>query len=161
EQVRQRLEKQLQRRARGLGDELKKIEAGAAAPQGGGERARGRESGRATANAGRGGRPGGGGEGATCAPTGGQGRGTPPPPAPPFRKFLGRPPRYAQPITKSTTQQPRVCGPGPRQWCRMSSLSQSASSSASARTGIAEKSRSSYICRAIDTTVRVRQDGSS
>src|SRR5262249_55674005 len=42
--------------------------------------------------------------------------------------------RAAHPLpkTRSTTQQPRTCGPGPRQWLRMSSLSQPASCSASA-----------------------------
>gem|GEM_PF-5538027 len=40
--------------------------------------------------------------------------------------------------TRSTTQQPRTCGPLPRQWFSTSSLSQPASWSASARIGIAE-----------------------
>ena len=53
---------------------------------------------------------------------------------------------HAFPSTRSTTQHPRTCGPfASRQWLRMSSLSQPASWSASARIGIAEKSRDSYI----------------
>ena len=54
-------------------------------------------------------------------------------------------PAHAFPSTRSTTQHPRTCGPGPRQWSRTSSLSHPASWSASARIGIAAKSRDSYI----------------
>src|SRR5262245_36549004 len=73
-------------------------------------------------------------------------------------KQLRRPAyHHALPRTRSTTQQPRTCGPSPRQWLRMSELSHPASSSASARIGIGEKSRDSYIDWARATTVDVRQ----
>ena len=39
---------------------------------------------------------------------------------------------YCLPSTKSTTQHPRTCGPGPRQWPKISSLSHPASCRASA-----------------------------
>ncbi|HKB35596.1 MAG TPA: biotin/lipoyl-binding protein [Gemmataceae bacterium] len=42
--------------------------------------------------------------------------------------------RHLLPSSRSTTQQPRTCGPPSRQWSRMSALSQPASSRASDRT---------------------------
>jgi hypothetical protein len=50
--------------------------------------------------------------------------------------------RHYFPRIKSTTQHPRTCGPGPRQWDRMSALSQLASSSAPASVGILSNARS-------------------
>src|SRR5262249_39319848 len=64
------------------------------------------------------------------------------------------------PSSRSTTQQPRRCGPSPRQWSRTSVFSHPASWSASARMGIAEKSRESYIPRASNSTVSVPHRGS-
>src|SRR5262249_21211766 len=56
---------------------------------------------------------------------------------------------HALPSTRSITQQPRTCvRDASRQWESMSALSQPASWSASARIGIAPKSRDSYIWRA-------------
>ncbi len=49
---------------------------------------------------------------------------------------------HSFPSTKSTTQQPRTCSPGCRQWVSTSSLSQPASWRASARIGIRSKARS-------------------
>ena len=51
------------------------------------------------------------------------------------------------PSTRSTTQHPRTCGAVAAAVVEESSLSHPASWSASARIGIAEKSRDSYICR--------------
>src|SRR5205823_1898984 len=68
--------------------------------------------------------------------------------------------RHSLPSTKSTTQQPRTCGPSPRQWSRMSAFSHPASCSASDRIGMSEKSRDSYMDPASETTVDVRHSGS-
>ncbi len=40
---------------------------------------------------------------------------------------LTLPARHSLPSTRSTAQHPRTCGPGPRQWSRMSALSHPAS----------------------------------
>lgn len=50
---------------------------------------------------------------------------------------------YSRPRSKSSTQQPRTWGPGPRQWSSTSPLAHPASSSASAKIGIRSKARSS------------------
>ncbi len=51
-------------------------------------------------------------------------------------------PPLSFPRMRSTTQQPRTCSPPPRQWARISALSQPASSRASARIGRRSKARS-------------------
>ena len=51
-------------------------------------------------------------------------------------RHLSRGGAYSLPVSKSTTQQPLTCGPGPRQWLMTSSLSQPASIRASARIGM-------------------------
>lgn len=62
-----------------------------------------------------------------------------------FFNFLSVCSCYRLPSNKSTTQHPRTCSPACRQWFSMSSLLQSASCKASARMGMGEKSRLSYI----------------
>src|SRR5206468_3299028 len=82
---------------------------------------------------------------------------------PPIHKptFLDRKQYYSLPRTRSTTQHPRTCGPGPRQWPSTSSLVHPASCSTSARMGIAPKSRDSYIPFASATAVDVRHAASN
>ena len=66
---------------------------------------------------------------------------------------------YSFPSTRSTTQHPRTCDPGPRQWSSTSAFSHPASCRASARTGRFPNSRASHIVWASATADSVRHSG--